>query len=46
MAVFNQYSPRSEQNEQVKGGCFSIVMLLILGAGFVGSIHLVVWIFS
>lgn len=46
MAVFHQYSGRSEQNEMLKGGCYSVVMLFILGAGFMGSIYLIVLFFK
>ncbi len=46
MAVYDHYMGRSEQNEYAKGGCYSIIMLFVLGAGFIGSIHLVVWIFG
>ena len=46
MPHYEQYMPRSEKNDYIKGGCMSIVMLILLGGLFVGSIHLVVWLFG
>lgn len=46
MAVYHQHMSRSEEKDYLKGGCMSVVMLILLGGLFVGSIHLVVWLFG
>lgn len=45
MPVYEQYMPRSEKKNYLMGGCFSMIVLILLGAAFMGSVYLAAWIF-
>ncbi len=46
MPHYEQYMPRSEKKNYIKGGLASILVLFLLGGFFIGSVHLVVWLFG